>query len=219
MGTISRFRHVVSANVNAMLERAEDPEKMLSALVREMEDALGEARVAAGELLGERKRFERRSGQLARQQDEWGERAEKAVAAGRDELAREALAGRHKLADEAARCELQIQAANQGIERIHRDIQRLEQRLAEARKRQAELRQTPVAGKVLSYESPADRKLAQVSARFERLESQLDQLEARVEAYDIVSPPAARAEQDDPRVEAELDALRQRVGNEPESAS
>ena len=88
MGTISRFRHVVSANVNAMLERAEDPQKMLSALVREMEDALAEARAAAGELLGERKRFERRLSQIQRQQQDWTERAEKAVVRDRDDLAR-----------------------------------------------------------------------------------------------------------------------------------
>lgn len=210
MGTISRFRHVVSANVNAMLERAEDPEKMLAALVREMEDALGEARVAAGELLGERKRFERRITQLDRQQADWNERAEKAVAAGRDDLAREALAGRRKLAEEASRCALQVQSADQGIERIHRDIQRLEQRLGEARERQKQMRQDTTTASIVRYDSPADRKLAQVSARFERLESQLDQLEARVEAYDLVQRPA-RAEADDPEVESDLQALRERV--------
>ncbi|MEM9530534.1 MAG: PspA/IM30 family protein [Pseudomonadota bacterium] len=219
MGTMSRFRHVVSANVNALLERAEDPEKMLAALVREMEDALREARGAAAELLGEQKRYERRREGLTAQHAQWTERAEQAVARGRDDLAREALAARGKLSEEADRCELAATQAGQGITRVNNDIRRLEKRLAEARSRQQSLRREAQPAKVLSYTSPADRKLADVAARFERLEVQLDQLEARVEAYDIVPQPDRRraAEADaDPAVEEELEALRAKVKGQSE---
>lgn len=215
MSTMSRFRHVVSANVNALLERAEDPEKMLSALVREMEDALREARAAAAELLGEQKRFQRRRDGLASQTQQWTERAEQAVSQGRDDLAREALSSRLKLLDESDRCAIAITQAQQGMQRVNDDIKRLEERLAQARKRGQSMRQQQMPAAILHYSSPADRKLADVSARFERLEVQMDQLEARVEAYDIVpqrAPGGPLAE--DPKIENELAALRQKVQNQ-----
>lgn len=214
MSTMSRFRHVVSANVNALLERAEDPEKMLSALVREMEDALREARGAAAELLGEQKRFHRRQQGLTAQQDQWTERAEQAVSQGRDDLAREALASRQKLKDEADRCELAVTQAKQGMQRVNGDIKRLEERLDQARQRQkAMLRPSQPAATVIAYSSPAERKLADVSARFERLEVQMDQLEARVEAYDVIPqrPTAQEGQEVDPEIEHELAALRSKL--------
>ncbi|MEM9183582.1 MAG: PspA/IM30 family protein [Pseudomonadota bacterium] len=217
MSTMSRFRHVVSANVNALLERAEDPEKMLAALVREMEDALREARAAAADLLGEQKRFQRRREGILAQQQQWSERAEQAVAQGRDELAREALASRHKLTEEADRCEMAITQAGQGMQRVNDDIRRLEKRLGQARKRQQTMRQQQEPAKILQYTSPADRKLADVSARFERLEVQMDQLEARVEAFDVVPQRETRSEElEDPRIEAELAELRQKVAGRSE---
>ncbi len=213
MSTMSRFRHVVSANVNALLERAEDPEKMLAALVREMEDALREARAAGAELLGEQKRFQRRKDGLATQCEQWTERAEQAVSQGRDELAREALTSRQKLTEESDRCALAITQAQQGMQRVNGDIKRLEQRLAEARKRQQSMRQQQAPATILHYTSPADRKLADVSARFERLEVQMDQLEARVEAYDVIPQrPAIDPALEDPAIESELAALRKKVG-------
>ncbi len=219
MGTITRFRHVVSANVNALLERAEDPEKMLAALIREMEDALGEAREAAAGILDDQKRFKRRAAELDAKVSEWEERAEHALSRQREDLAREAIAAKQQAEAERAQVEAGLGQADQSVERVHQDIGHLETRLQEARKRQAEMkrevqsRQRPAGGgTVTPYTSPADRKLADVMARFERLESQLEHLESRVEAYDIGPGPAPMPDvADDPRVEQELEAIRNRV--------
>ncbi len=215
MGTISRFRHVVSANVNALIERAEDPEKMLAALIREMEDALGEARAAAAELIRDRKRFERRIENLAAEQREWEARAERAVGHSRDELARAALASKVRLAEEQRQCELSLAQAADSVARVDQDIVHLENRLAEARRRQQQMKQGPLpVAKLHRYASPADRKLADVMARFERLEAQLDHLEARVEAFDLGARPPAAADESDSAVEEELERLRARVAGE-----
>ena len=91
MGTFSRLRYVIAANVNALIEKAEDPEKLLRALIREMEDASEEARLASAEMLGEKLHLERLTAELATEAELWQGRAEKAVQEDRDDLARAAL--------------------------------------------------------------------------------------------------------------------------------
>ncbi len=212
MGTIARLGNVLSANVNALLERAEDPEKMLAALIREMEDALGEARAAAAELIRDRKVFERRLEDLKAQHQAWSERAEHAVARGSDDLARSAIASKVRLAEERRRCEAALAEAADSVARVDADVVRLEHRLAEARRRQQQMNQRPVQIQAIKrYASPADRKLSQVMARFERLEAQIDHLEARVEAFDLGPRPEPAADPGDPAVEEELERLRARV--------
>ena len=94
MSTFSRLRYVIAANVNALIEKAEDPEKLLRALIREMEDASEEARMACAELLAEQQRLARLERQMSEDAAQWQERAEKAVAQNRDDLARDALKAR-----------------------------------------------------------------------------------------------------------------------------
>ena len=91
MGAISRLRYVIAANVNALLEKAEDPEKLLRALIREMEDASEEARIACADLLAEQQHLERIERQLGEEKSEWQHRAERAVSEGRDDLVHERL--------------------------------------------------------------------------------------------------------------------------------
>ncbi len=85
MGAFSRIRYVIAANVNSLIEKAEDPEKLLRALIREMEDASEEARMACAELLAEQQRLQRLETRLDKDGDEWQRRAENAVAQGRDD--------------------------------------------------------------------------------------------------------------------------------------
>ena len=99
MGTFSRLRYVVAANVNALLEKAEDPEKLLRALIREMEDASEEARVASADLLAEQQRLTRLESQLETEAAQWRQRAENAVVQDRDDLARAALKAHAEIDD------------------------------------------------------------------------------------------------------------------------
>jgi chromosome segregation ATPase len=135
MGTFSRLRYVVAANVNALIEKAEDPEKLLRALIREMEDAGDEARAASAELLAEQQRLNRLEAGLADELISWQRRAEDAVAAGRDDLARAAL---------KARVEIEMQQRATADERgrvtgrvaqMEEDMATLKSKLAEAKTR------------------------------------------------------------------------------------
>lgn len=214
MGTFSRFRHVVSANVNALLERAEDPEKMLKALVREMEDALGEAREAAAGISAERKQLERRIEQLDEETAEWQVRAEKALDKGHEDLARQALARKMTLTEEQQSCRESLQQAQSSVGQIEADIQRLEERLKQAKAKQKEqLQKQPVRQIPVTYRSPAERRLANVMTRFNELETRMEQMESRVESYDLGRTPSVPfTEEVNEQVEEELAALKARVG-------
>ena len=97
MGTFSRLRYVIAANVNSLLEKAEDPEKLLRALIREMEDAGEDARLAVADLLAEQEHLDRVIQRMEGEVSEWHERAEKAVTTERDDLARAALKAKSEL--------------------------------------------------------------------------------------------------------------------------
>ena len=225
MGTFSRFRHVVSANVNALLEKAENPDKMLKALVREMEDAMTEAREAASSLLGQEKTLARRVGALREKQDQWDQRAQQALEKDREDLARQALGHKTAAAEEQAACEQSLEQARAGVTQVNSDIERLEQRLNEARRKQSEWQKSaPERQAHKRYESPADRQLSSVMGRFERLEAQMDHLEARVESYDLGRPDQPWPQdldslQADEKVEAELAELKIRVRKSADKAS
>ena len=91
MGSFSRLRYVIAANVNSLLEKAEDPEKLLKALIRDMEDASEDARIASADLLAEQTHLQRLQERYAKEISEWSARAEKSVQTNRDDLARTAL--------------------------------------------------------------------------------------------------------------------------------
>ncbi len=219
MGTFSRIRYVIAANVNSLLEKAEDPEKLLRALVREMEDAGEDARLATADLLAEQTRVERESERLEAEIAEWRDRAEKAVAQDRDDLARTALKAAAEL--EAAQGALadERRSLAERVSTLEKDMATLKHKTAEAKARLKEMDQaapsTVAAKRRETGVSPTERKLRRAMGRFDRLQSQVDRLEARVRSYEVggTVPPAWEATDRpaDPAIEAELDALRERI--------
>ena len=132
MGTFSRLRYVIAANVNALLEKAEDPEKLLRALIREMEDASEEARMACADLLAEQQRLHRQEARLTDDIREWRHRAENAVTQDRDDLARAALKACAELEEQhRAVIDEQKRVADRVVQ-MEQDMMTLKTKLAEA---------------------------------------------------------------------------------------
>jgi phage shock protein A len=219
MGTFSRLRYVVAANVNALLEKAEDPEKLLRALIREMEDASEEARLASADLLAEQQRTARLESELEAESGQWRDRAENAVVQGRDDLARVALKAR---AEVDARHKAVVEEQSRLAERItqmEQDMLTLKSKLAEAKARLKSMRaEAPNAGKAapVEHSTPGERKMRRAMQRFDHLQAQVDNLEARVRSYEVGGAAPAvwqdgPAEQADPAIEAELQQLKQRL--------
>lgn len=230
MGTFSRLRYVMAANFNALLEKAENPEKLLRALIREMEDAGDDARQASAELLAEQQHLERVERRLGEEVSEWTERAERAVESGRDDLARAALKAR-------ADCETRRQSATAEREDLAARVAQLETDMAtlKAKRADAQARLKALQARPHHPESAArpeprqlsrnERRVRDALGRFDRLQSQVDRLEARVRSYEL-GDHVAPAWQDsqapaDPAVEAELEAIKAKLnppGKPPESS-
>jgi phage shock protein A len=220
MGTFSRLRYVIAANVNALIEKAEDPEKLLRALIREMEDASEEARIAAAELLAEQQRLARLEERLAEDGDEWQRRAENAVTQGRDDLARAALKARTELSDQhEAAVEEQGRIAER-IAQMEQDVLTLKAKLAESKARlksmQTGKKRHPAAAAAAERMTPGERKMKRAMDRFDHLQNQVDNLEARVRSYEVGGSAnaawnEATATASDPEIERELAEMKQRI--------
>jgi len=227
MSTFSRLRYVIAANVNALIEKAEDPEKLLRALIREMEDASEEARIACADLLAEQQHLARLEGQLAEDASQWQQRAETAVEQGRDDLAREAIRARADTMTrhEASRDEQQRLAER--VTQMEQDMATLKLKLADAKTKLKGLQAPTPARRAANATraTPGERKIRRAMERFDHLQAQVDNLEARVRSYDVGGPDVpvwkhAPDERPDPVIEAELEQLKQRLGRarQPETA-
>jgi phage shock protein A len=230
MGAFSRIRYVIAANVNALIEKAENPEKLLRALIREMEDAGEDARLAAAELLAEQEHLGRMAEQLESEISEWQDRAEKAVATDRDDLARAALKAKAELAETLETTHDEHRLLEDRIAHLEADMQTLKSKLAEAKLKLKEMLVRNGTGPAAPARkearlSPNERRVRQAMSRFDRLQSQVERLEARVRSYELGghAPTVWEPETlvNDPTIEAELEALkaRTRIHPEPEPVS
>lgn len=220
MGAFSRLRYVIAANVNSLIEKAEDPEKLLRALIREMEDASEDARQACAELLAEQQHLARLEAQLAEELDQWRGRAEKAVTEDRDDLARAALKAKAELTRRHASVVEEQENVSTRVKQMEEDMVTLKTKLAESKSKLKGLEagKTPGAISAPAREklSPGERKIRRAMGRFDRLQAQVDNLEARVRSYEVGGTVASswtdtQADTRDPVIEEELDRLKKRI--------
>lgn len=221
MGSFSRLRYVIAANVNSLLEKAEDPEKLLRALIRDMEDAAEDARLASADLLAEQAHLQRMKDRFDREILEWEARAEKSVATERDDLARTALKAKAELEQARQSANSESESLDARITQLEFDMATLKNKLSEAKIKLKEIqtRGNPAAMKsAISSEqslSPGERKVRRAMGRFDRLQSQVERLEARVRSYEVggetINAWTAEEGPSDPVIEAELDELKNRI--------
>lgn len=222
MGAFSRLRYVIAANVNSLIEKAEDPEKLLRALIREMEDASEDARQACAELLAEQQHLARLETQLARELDQWQGRAEKSVTENRDDLARAALKAKAELSRRHESVVQEQQSVHTRVTQMEEDMLTLKTKLADSKTKLKGLEKGKTPGAVSSPAreklSPGERKIRRAMGRFDRLEAQVDNLEARVRSYEVGGTAVSAwsestADSRDPVIEEELDRLKKRVAD------
>lgn len=229
MGAFSRLRYVIAANVNSLIEKAEDPEKLLRALIREMEDASEEARAACAELLAEQQRLARLETQLDQETGQWQGRAEKAVTENRDDLARAALKAKAELSRRHEAVKSEQQQVGERVSQMEADMATLKTKLADAKLKLKGLNagRTPHAVTAQAAEklTPGERKIRRAMGRFDRLQAQVDNLEARVRSYEVGGTVTSawtdpNAETSDPVIEEELARMKARVaGGDAKTAS
>lgn len=180
MGVFSRIGEIINANINAMLDKAEDPKKMVRLMINEMEDTLTRVKSSAAEVIADRIRLTRERDELRARADDWENKATLAVTKGRDDLAREALEQKLSYARRAEEVDLKVAELEDVVRRYQQDIERLESQLNSAFSRQRELqaknKQARNRKQVASYLNTQD-----AFNKFEQFNRRLDRLEAETE--------------------------------------
>jgi phage shock protein A len=218
MGIFSRTRDIVAANITDLLDRAEDPAKMIRMVIMEMEETLVEVRASAARSIADQKELRRSLARAEQAQAGWEEKAAFALSKDREDLAKAALVEKAKMKTLADQVRAEIEAIEDSLALNEADIQKLEAKLREARTRQnGILNRIESAGhRERMREMTRGPRVNEAFARFEVLERRADIVEGRADALAIGGP--ARTLEDEfsdlratDEVSAELEALKARL--------
>ncbi|RTE87138.1 MULTISPECIES: phage shock protein PspA [Gammaproteobacteria] len=223
MGIFSRFSDIVNANLNALLDKAEDPQKMVRLIIQEMEDTLVEVRSVSAKTLAEKKELTRQLTRLEEEVVEWEQRAELAISKGRDDLARSALLEKRKIEDTVESLNEDIARTDDHIERLSGEISQLQEKLTDAKARQKSIlmRERTVSSRLNVKRTLDSSKIDDALQKFDRYEAKIDDLESQVDAYDLGKKTLAdefRALENESKVDDELEALKARVGGDKKAS-
>ncbi len=207
MGIFTRFRDIVSSNINAMLDKAEDPEKLIRLMIREMEDTLIELKASCAEVMANRKKTERQLDNARSREEDWNAKAELAVVKGRDDLAREALLEKRRLSERADALEREFTESNALVEQYQGDIRQLEDKLGSAREKQRMLVQRHIHASKKKRAQEGIRRVEGTEAvfKFEELENRIDRIEAEADLVKYGRKPGLESEFDDLVVDEEIE--------------
>lgn len=218
MSIFNRVNDVIQSNIAAMLDKAEDPEKLLNLMLSEMQEALNECRSTAAALLCEEKTLKRQIAQKQKDLISWQTKAELAVAKNRDDLAKSALVEKQRVDEQIAAKNTQLNTLKESIEKITADCERLQQKMAQAKSKQAQLikRHDIVAAREKVNMQLHSDKVANALSRFEMIEQKVEGIEAQVDAYELTNTAQSTAEQieslvKNEKIDAELARLKASV--------
>ena len=217
MGIFSRFNDIIHSNINAMLEQAEDPEKIIRLVIQEMEDTMVEVRTNAAKTIADQKTLRRQLDRLEDEFIQWGEKAELAIKKDREDLARAALTEKTRITAAIEHLEKEAAIVAEQLDGLNSDIGQLQAKLSEAkaRKKSLDLRWQTANNRLKVRGKLSDSRVDDAMLQFDHLERKMDTLEGRVEAHDLGQEKtldeefAELAAQD--TIEQELAELKQRL--------
>jgi len=223
MGIFSRTRDIVAANFADLLEKADDPAKMIRMIILEMEETLVEVRASAARTIADQKEMRRHVSKLESLQASWTEKAELALSKDREDLAKAALGERQKATDMADQLNAEIDVLDDALRASEEDIAKLQNRLREARAKQANVqtRLESANNRFRLREMYAGSKTQEALSKFDQLERRADEAEGRAEAMGLgvvktLEDEIAELRQSD-RVDEELAALKRRLGTKQQN--
>lgn len=225
MGIFTRFSDIVNSNINAILDKAEDPEKIVRLMIQEMEDTLVEVRSAAARSIADKKDLNRRLETLESEQRDWGAKAELALRKGREDLAKAALVEKSRTSATADIIKSDYLVIDEGLAKLNDDIARLENKLQDAKARQKSLlaRHKTANSRLAARRKIYDYQIDDALVRFEQYTRRIDDVEGRIEAYDLGLPKDLAHEfaglAAEESVEKELNDLKQRIAGKGGSAA
>jgi phage shock protein A len=218
MGIFSRFTDIVNSNINSILDKAEDPEKMVRLIIQEMEDTLVEVRSASAKTLASKKEISSQIGKVQNESKDWKSKAELAISKDREDLARAALQEKKKCDEHAKALSHELKVVDEQITKLQSEVGQLQDKLADAKTRQKAiiLRQKTVSSRLEVKKTLDSGKVDAAMGRFEQYERKIDDLESQVDAYDLGKKTLADefAElESDGEIDDELAALKKSMKN------
>ena len=218
MGIFSRTRDIIAANMTDLLDKAEDPAKMIRMIILEMEETLVEVRASAARTIADQKEMRRHIAKLDSLQDSWTEKAELALSKDREDLAKAALVERQKAFDMSDQLRAEVGVLDDALKASEEDIAKLQNKLRDARSRQNSIqtRLESAHNRVKLREMYNGPKVNEAFSRFELMERRVDFAEGRADALGLGAPQKTLEEEiselrSSEKVDADLAALKARI--------
>ncbi|WP_281558520.1 phage shock protein PspA [Thalassomonas sp. RHCl1] len=193
MGVFSRFTDIINSNINSLLDKAEDPAKMVRLIIQEMEDTLVEVRSSSAKTLADKKELSRQVTRFENEAQQWQEKAELALNKGREDLARAALMEKKKAADNAQSLLEELSHVDEHIAKLQGEISQLQDKLADAKARQKAIimREKTASSRLKVKKNISSDRVNDALSKFDRYERKIDDIEAQVESHDLGSKSLA----------------------------
>ncbi len=216
MGIFSRLSDIINSNINSLLDKAEDPEKLIRMVIQEMEETLVEVRSTTAKIIADKKELLRRNDKLAKQADDWQAKAELALTKGREDLAKAALLEKASVNEVIALVKDDLVKLDESLNKLGSEIEQLQAKLNDARARQKAIMMRVSAThsrrqvNATLYNSSFDTALN----RFEHFERKIDSMESEIEATAVGKKGIAaefEALEKEGKIDAELAALKSKM--------
>ena len=193
MGLFSRFKRAMKSNINDMISKAENPEKMLNQLIVEMNEQLIESKKTVAASIADEKRLERQVLSNREQSEEWDRKAMLAVKAGRDDLAREALLRKQEYDNSIRQYQSQWEAQHASVEQLKASLRQLQQKIEEAQRKKNLLIARVKRAEAQKRMQQTVSSLADTSAFevFDRMAEKVEKIEAELDAMKELEAPAS----------------------------
>ena len=218
MGIFSRISDIINSNINALLDSAEDPEKMVRLVIQEMEETLVEVRTNSARLLADKKELNRRFERLVKQSSDWQSKAELALGKGREDLAKLALIEKSEVNDIIEAIESDRAKLERTLNKLTEDIELLQLKLNEAKSRQKiiVMRTRATENRVTVNRKLRDNDVDMAISKLDYFEKKIDQMESQMEA-DAIGNSSLHKEFDDlemqDKIDQELQELKSRLSD------
>ena len=222
MGIFSRFTDIVNSNINNLLDKAEDPAKMVRLIIQEMEDTLVEVRSSSAKTLADKKELTRQVNRLEKDAQQWQDKAELALSKDREDLARAALMEKKKCSESAQALLDELVHTDEHISKLQDEISQLQDKLTDAKARQKAIviREKSASSRLKVKENIHGTRVNDALNRFDHYERKIDDIEAQVESYDMGSKSLADEIADlasDEKVDDELAQLKAKMKSNKEN--
>ena len=226
MSIFSRLSDIINSNINVLLDKAEDPEKLIRMVIQEMEETLVEVRSTSARLIADKKELTRRRNKLEQQAEDWEKKAELALSKDREDLAKAALMEKSAVRDVIGHMDADLEKLDASLDKLSLEIEQLQAKLNEARGRQKTIlmRHRATESRKTVNDKLHNGNIDRAINRFEFYEKKIERMESEIEAYELgreasgIEVEFAKLEKEG-KIDEELAALKSRLGKKKQGES